>query len=446
MDFSEFLLPDFLKDNIRALGWEKPTPIQYLCIKDALLGKDILGGSPTGSGKSGAFLIPLIARLFDKKSQGIGALILEPTRELALQVEAVLLKLLQGQSLLRAGTIIGGGSREVERDDPSDIICATPGRLGEYLKKGWISTDEVQVYVIDEADRMLDMGFKDEVNSITAALKKRSLTMLFSATLEGRGIRDFAEVSLHNPVEVRLTAGEETAEKMPENLSARAYYAAGEPQKIRILSHLLTTVPERAIVFVKQKEKVGKVESALRRLRFSCATLHGDLSMNERKAAIRNFTEGNKSILIATDVAARGLDLPQVGYVYNYDMPPNAAVYVHRAGRTARAGQKGVVVSLVLGNEMEFLTKLENYTKVPIEKRAIANVCAAFPSSSKEGVSLGKRVSRASTGGHGGFDKKHEDKDKARKIKLRLRDKKNKGKPDFAAKRAKKALRKQNAE
>ena len=440
MLFSEMNLPLFLQENIKKLGWESPTPIQVLVIPKALEGFDILGGAPTGTGKSAAFLLPVIARLALEKKNGVRAVILEPTRELALQVESVCQELLAGFPDLSAGSIVGGGSREVERDNPSSIIAATPGRFIEYLKKEWLDTSGVELYVIDEADRMLDMGFRDDVATITRELENRYQTMLFSATLEGAGIKEFSLEVLNDPIEVRIGAGGEEDEVLPENLQARAYYAAGDPQKIKILHHLLNTVKGKSIVFVKTKERLVRLDVQLRRLGFKCASIQGDLSMNERKAAIRNFNEGGKDILIATDVAARGLDLPDVTHVYNFDIPGNAAIYVHRAGRTARAGARGVVVSLVMANEIDFLEKLERYTGKSIEKRAIRNICAEFPTrQTLASHQSEKKRSRASIGGKGGFDKKQKSEEKKPHRKERLRDKKNKGKPDFAAKRARKA-------
>lgn len=442
MLFSELGLPDFLVENISKLGWKTPTPVQTLVLPKAMEGFDILGGAPTGTGKSAAFLLPIIARLSLEKKSGIRAIILEPTRELAMQVESVCSELIGGFNNLSAGTIIGGGSREVQRENPSSIIAATPGRLIEYIEKGWIDTSSVEMFVIDEADRMLDMGFRDDVAKITRELYNRYQTLLFSATLEGAGIEEFASSVLNDPIEVRLGAGGEEDEVLPEFLQSRAYYAAGDPQKIRILHHLLTTIKGKSIVFVKTKERLQRLDASLRRLGFKCASIQGDLSMSERKAALKNFSAGDKDILIATDVAARGLDLPDVTHVYNFDMPANAAIYVHRAGRTARAGEKGVVTTLVMANEITFLEKIERYTGKDIEKRAIKNVCAEFPTEKTLGHHQSeKKRSRASVGGNGGFDKKKKEEDKKTHKKNRLRDKKNKGKPDFAAKRAKKAAR-----
>jgi ATP-dependent RNA helicase SrmB len=445
MTFEELGLPEFLVEATERLEWSTPTPIQTITIPQALEGKDILGGAPTGTGKSAAFLLPVIARLSLEKKEGVRAIILEPTRELALQVENVASALLENFEDLTAGTIIGGGSREVQKDNPCSIVAATPGRLIEFLEKGWLDTSKVELYVIDEADRMLDMGFRDDVAKITRELYNRRQTLLFSATLEGAGIRDFSESVLNDPFEVRIGAGGEADEKLPELLSSRAYYAAGDPQKLKILHHLLNTVSGKSIVFVKTIERLHRLESSLRRLGFKVASLQGAISMTERKAAMRKFNEGDCQILIATDVASRGLDLPDVTHVYNFDIPGNAAIYVHRAGRTARAGASGVVVTLVTADEISYLDKLVRYTGKEIEKRHIKNLCAEFPvKDPKDHRQSEKKRSRASIGGKGGFDKKKKEEEKKEHKKDRLRDKKNKGKPDFAAKRAKKAARSAN--
>ena len=250
---------------------------------------------------------------------------------------------------------------------------------------------------------------------------------------------------LNDPFEVRIGAGGEADEKLPELLSSRAYYAAGDPQKLKILHHLLNTVSGKSIVFVKTIERLHRLESSLRRLGFKVASLQGAISMTERKAAMRKFNEGDCQILIATDVASRGLDLPDVTHVYNFDIPGNAAIYVHRAGRTARAGASGVVVTLVTADEISYLDKLVRYTGKEIEKRHIKNLCAEFPvKDPKDHRQSEKKRSRASIGGKGGFDKKKKEEEKKEHKKDRLRDKKNKGKPDFAAKRAKKAARSAN--
>ncbi len=440
MQFEEFPLPDFLQDDILYKGWENATPIQQLVIPKALEGADILGGAPTGTGKSAAFLIPIISRLALTHKNGIRALILEPSRELALQVTQEAKDLTEGSDIT-CGSIIGGAGREDQLADPRNITVATPGRMLEYLKKGDLDTDPIEILVIDEADRMLDMGFRDDVAAIVRSCQKRFQTMLFSATLEGAGIREFADTVLNTPFEVRLSGGD-NGEKLPERLQLRAYYAAGDNQKSAILVHLLTTMRGRSIVFVKTRDRIGRVVSALKRNRFACATLEGDMNQSEREAALKRFRDGQCDILVATDVAARGLDLPDVRYVFNYDMAGNAAVFTHRAGRTARANADGTCIMLVTADQLKMLESLERYTGRKVEKRQIRNICAAFPDEeSLKFHQSEKKRKRASSSGNGGFDRRTKDDEKKSHIKKRHRDLKNKGKPDFALKRQKKALR-----
>lgn len=445
--FEEFALPNFLKEAITQQGWDQATPIQSAVIPKALEGADILGGAPTGTGKSAAFLLPIIARLAKQKPAGIKVVILEPTRELAVQVISVAEKLLANQEQLlqdgttelkgkiTCGTLIGGEDRAKQRESLPTIVAATPGRLQEFIKKEWLDVTTVEVLVIDEADRMLDMGFRDEVTAITEALEQRQQTMLFSATLEGYGVRSFAQNVLNEPFEIKIGDGSEE-EKLPELLQSRAYYAANEQQKAKILLHLLNTVKGRTIVFVRTKDNLARLSALLKRQGMSFASLKGECSQLERKAALRRFSDGEVSLMLATDVASRGLDLPDVDYVYNYDLPHRGEIYVHRAGRTARAGAKGVVISFVLAEEFEVLAKLERYTERPIERRSIKGLCAAFES---VGVSKQSEKKRGRASPNGGFDKKQtEDGAKKNRVKIRERVKKNKGKPDFALKRAKK--------
>ena len=440
MLFEDFALPGFLLEAMVDLGWEAPTAIQSLVLPQALQGADILGSAPTGTGKSAAFLLPIIARLAQRPRKGVQCIILEPTRELAEQVKNDALDLLKlQQESLEAGdgelkeaitcsSVVGGADRKEQRESLATIVTATPGRLQEFLQKGWLDPQTVELLVIDEADRMLDLGFRDDIAAITRKLDARYQTMLFSATLEGFGVRDFARNVLNNPVEVRAT-------------SFSAYYAAHDAQKVKILLHLMKTMQGKAIVFVRTKDNLARLCAVLKRQGMSFASLMGDSSQQERKAALRRFSDGSVPLLIATDVAARGLDIDDVAYVYNYDLPSQAEIYVHRAGRTARAGQKGVVISLVKADEIATLERIERYTQRPIERRAIKDVCESFERIGTSSKSEAK-PSRAKVGG--GFAKKgpKNPKDSAKPHKkVRLRDKKNKGKPDFAAKRAKKAAR-----
>ncbi|MCL1602482.1 DEAD/DEAH box helicase [Succinatimonas hippei] len=444
MSFFDLDLPEEIVACALAQGWQQPTAVQTLVIPKALEGHDILGGAPTGTGKSAAFLLPALARLLTlENTLGVKVLVLEPTRELAVQVADVASSLISAipDAPYTSATIIGGAGRDMQREQTGTITVATPGRLLEFLRKDWFDPSTVEILVIDEADRMLDMGFRDDVASIVRELSNRYQTMLFSATLEGFGINDFARQVLNDPIEVRLGAGGENDEKLPEFLSSRAYFANDSEQKFKILKHLLTTVQGRSIIFVKTKSRLADVSGKLRRSGFAFASLQGELSQTERKAALRRFADSSADILIATDVASRGLDLPDVTHVYNYDLPTSAAVYVHRAGRTARAGAKGVVISIVEGADLEKLQAIERYTDRVVERRTIKGICEEFPKDVEFKLSTQKR-GRASIGGKGGFDRKRKDEEEKKpKVKKRWRVTKNIGKPDFAAKRAKKAAR-----
>lgn len=495
MLFEEFTLPGFVLDAVAQLGWEQATSIQQLVLPPALEGRDILGSAPTGTGKSAAFVLPIIARLAQTSRSGVQCVILEPTRELAIQLKEVVQDLLQVQDealasgegeiveKITVGTIIGGEDRAKQRENLPTVVCATPGRLQEFLSKDWLDTHTVEILVIDEADRMLDMGFRDDIAAITRKLKYRFQTMLFSATLEGYGVRDFAKNVLNRPVELRGTSfvpasvfaipsaayvdsandmsaacsaysvidNEESddaesgsldlaqlrLEKLPEQLQGRAYYAANEQQKSKILLHLLNTTIGKVIVFVRTKDNLAKLSSFCKSQGMNFASLKGESSQLERKAALRRFRDGQVRLLLATDVASRGLDIDDVEFVYNYDLPSRGEIYVHRAGRTARAGARGVVISFVQSDELAALERIERYTERPIERRAIKGLCADFAEIGRHKASEKKR-SRAKS--HGGFDRKiARDEERKPRKKVRLRDKKNKGKPDFAAKRAKKA-------
>ena len=435
MGFMQFDLQDGLVEKIKELGWDKPTPIQAIAIPKALDGFDILGCAPTGTGKSAAFLLPIISALYTDTDDRPKALILEPTRELAMQVCAVGSDL--ACDVMQISSVIGGEGRDIQRQKSPKIVVATPGRLSEFIKKQWLDLSEVEYLVIDEADRMLDMGFRDDVLKIVSELVSVRQAMLFSATLEGFGVRDFASEILEDPIEIKIGSGENSDEKLPELLSARAYYAANSTQKVKIIIHLLTTANGRSVVFARTKDRALELFSSLRKNKFKVVLLTGDQSQNERQASLGKFKDGEANILVATDVAARGLDLPEIATVYNFDLPNNAATYVHRAGRTARAGAKGVVVSLVEKVELPLMLKIERYTQKDIERRSIKGLCAAFVES--DTLQSVQKKGRASMGGKGGFEKKKKGEDKKVRIKIRERHKKNKGKPDFALKRARKA-------
>ncbi|MBQ9275777.1 MAG: DEAD/DEAH box helicase [Succinivibrio sp.] len=430
--FTELPLPPEVLNNLSLLDWQEPTPVQRLVIPPALEGYDILGAAPTGTGKSAAFLLPVMARLLDRRprSEGVRALVLEPTRELALQLCKTAQQLGEGTAL-SACALIGGAGREEQRGTLGTIAAATPGRLLEFLHKGYIDPAPIEILIIDEADRMLDLGFREAVAEISRALSSRFQTMLFSATLEGPGIRDFAKAVLNEPFEARL--GVQSGERLPEGLQLRAYCARDDRQKAALLQVLLKTSPGRSLVFVRKRERVKAVERVALSCGLNCATLSGDLEIAERTAALKRFAEDRAQVLVATDVAARGLDISDVSFVYNFDLPRDAAVFVHRCGRTARAGATGVAISLVLKEEQSVLARLERYTGQDIERRSIKGAGEPFDENPPAHSARGKEKNKSKSKSQ---EKKTKSTSDRAHVKVRKRDRLNKGKPDLAAKRA----------
>lgn len=438
MTFEELDLPGPVLEKIGAQGWTGPTPIQQLCIPKILEGRDVLGAAPTGTGKSAAFLLPSLASLLEEPREGISVLVLEPTRELALQVAGIADELCGGLGI-KVSAVVGGTSREERGEGLGQIVIATVGRFGEYAHKGWMDLGGVGLLVIDEADRMLDMGFGEEVRGIAQSLGEHQ-TVLFSATLDGYAVNEFSRQLLRDPVEVRLIPEED---RLPEGLSSRAYYAANEDQKFKILQYLLNTNQEKSIIFVKTKYKVVQLYSRLRAItgeKRDLASLQSGQDQKSRNAALRRFTQSAKGILVATDLAARGLDVADVAMVYNYDLPANGTVYVHRAGRTARAGRTGTVVSLVQRDDLERLERIARFTGAEIKKGALKNISGPFPEGTGAKKS-GPRPDNLVSLGKGGVLKRAGDAARKPHTKKRARDQKNIGKPDFAKKRAKRLAR-----
>lgn len=419
MNFSEFGLDPSLSALLEENGYAKATTIQEMVIPEALLGKDIMAGAETGTGKTLAFAVPCIQHILDfpKRKSDPRVLILTPTRELAAQVGECFMKLAGGLGIKVAYVIGGVGYKEQEQsfEEGVDIIVATPGRLLEYVRNKAFLGRTIEILVIDEADRMLDMGFIDDVGRIAECTDRRDQTMLFSATLEGADVERFAKV-LTDPVRLQAESPRSEKRKIPQY-----YYHADsvEHKNKLLLSILKRDGVNKTIVFVKTREQLAQVCGFLDEQKVKSVHIQGEMEQERRMRAVSVFTKGECPLLIATDVASRGLDVPDVSHVINYDMPRTADVYVHRIGRTARAGKKGIAINLVEAHDFPMLSKVERYTGEKIEKRVV------------EGLEPQHRVPV--------FKKKKKEKDSKKKValpKVRSRDKKNKGKPNFAAKKA----------
>ncbi|MEK3786240.1 MULTISPECIES: DEAD/DEAH box helicase [Paenibacillus] len=372
--FAEFNLEPKVIQAITELGFEEATPIQSKSIPIALSGSDMIGQAQTGTGKTAAFGIPLISKI-SKTDEKIRALIMAPTRELAIQVAEEIEKLSRFKGL-RTLPIYGGQDivrqiRALKRKP--QIIIGTPGRLLDHINRKTIKLDDVNTVVLDEADEMLDMGFMEDIQSILKQVPEDRQTMLFSATMPPN-IQKLAQQFLKNPEHVSV---------IPKQVSAplidQAYIEVPERQKFEALSRLLDMEsPELAIVFGRTKRRVDELAEALQKRGYSADGLHGDLSQNQRDTVMRKFRDGSIDVLVATDVAARGLDVSGVTHVVNFDLPQDPESYVHRIGRTGRAGKEGAAWSFVTPREIDHLHFIERVTRHRIPRKPLPTLAEAI--------------------------------------------------------------------
>ncbi|MCE9677785.1 ATP-dependent RNA helicase SrmB [Shewanella sp. AS1] len=400
MQFDDFHLDETLLDTLKAMGHKTPTTIQQQTIPLGLEQQDLLARAPTGTGKTASFLLPALQHLIDFPRRFSGqarVLILTPTRELASQVHRYACHLATGLDLDIA--IITGGvpyaPQEKALKENIDILVATPGRLMEYLDKDLFDAQAVEIFVIDEADRMLDMGFSSAVQSIAIQAHSRKQNMLFSATLEGGGVSKFAQTLLTNPVTIETKPPRSEKAKIHQWL----HLADNREHKFALLCNILKREEvKRAIVFVKTREVVASLEGQLRQAGIDCAFMRGDMEQKARFQALGRFTKGEVNVLLATDVAARGIDIDDITHVINFDMPRSADTYVHRIGRTGRAGNKGTAISLAEAHDMRIVGKIERYIEQPLKRRIIEELRPkhkeARPPSKKKSKAKDKTVSK----------------------------------------------------
>ena len=363
---SEFAVLGLSPTSLKALsqvGYEKPTPIQQRAIPPALEGKDVIGCAATGTGKTAAFVLPLVERLAGKP--GLTALVLAPTRELALQIAEHAVRFGRAHHL-KVATVIGGVGMQPQVDAlrHSNFVIATPGRLVDHLQQGTAKLDAVQVLVLDEADRMLDMGFKPQLTRILARVPKKRQTLLFSATMAGE-VADFAKTHLHHPVRVDVAPSGTTAAK-----ATQCVFEVSQGDKTSLLLALLARGDESTLVFTRTKRRADKLMKALKREGHDVERIHADRSQAQRKHALDGFKSGQYRVLVATDIAARGIDVADIGHVVNYDLPHVAEDYVHRVGRTARASASGHASAFCAPEEAPLLKEIEKLirAKVPREQ------------------------------------------------------------------------------
>lgn len=370
MLFTDLNIIKPILDALQKEGYEKPTPIQEQSIPSILEHRDVLGTAQTGTGKTAAFAIPILQNLMERKgpkNNHIKALILTPTRELAIQIEESFNS--YGKNLpLKKLVIFGGvkqGSQETALRKGIDILVATPGRLLDFIAQGIISLKNLEIFVLDEADRMLDMGFVHDVKRIIKLLPPKRQTLFFSATMPTE-IQKLADSILNNPIKVSVTPISSTAETIKQ-----AVYFVDKENKLDLLTHILqNTISDSVLVFSRTKHGADKIARKLQSSNISTEAIHGNKSQNARQNALNNFKSGRTRVLVATDIAARGIDIDELKYVVNYELSDVAETYVHRIGRTGRAGAEGSSISFVDGLDLLNLKDTEKLIgmKIPVEK------------------------------------------------------------------------------
>lgn len=368
MQFTEFDFQPALLEGIEASGYETATPVQEKVIPPILDGKDIIASAQTGTGKTAAFLLPVINKLLTSSVDGqVGALVIVPTRELAIQIS----QHLEGLSYftnISSIAIYGGndGQNFVAEKKAlqmgADIVVCTPGRMIAHINMGYVNMKSLQFLILDEADRMLDMGFQDDINRIVQQLPVKRQTLLFSATMPDK-IRQLARRILHSPVEVNIAIS-----KPPEKIVQKAFVVY-EPQKLPLLKKILKETPYRtALVFCSSKISVKQLTRSLNQSGVPVAEMHSDLEQSQREDVMNGFTSGRVPVLIATDILSRGIDVDTIDLVINYDVPHDGEDYVHRIGRTARAEADGIAYTFISDRDQHKFAAIERLLEKEVEK------------------------------------------------------------------------------
>lgn len=371
MRFTEFNFHPNLMEGIEASNYETATPVQEQVIPPIMAGNDVIASAQTGTGKTAAFLLPVMNRLLQNHVDGeVGALIIVPTRELAIQI-AQHMEGLSYFTHLSSIAIYGGNDAQnfvAEKKAlqmGADIIVCTPGRMIAHLNMGYVNLKKLQFLVLDEADRMLDMGFQDDINKILKALPEKRQNLLFSATMPEK-IRQLAKRILHAPVEINIAIS-----KPPEKIIQKAYVVY-EPQKLPLIKKLLKETPyKNALIFCSRKQTVKQLTRELKHGGFTIAEIHSDLEQNERESVLSAFTAGRIPVLVATDILSRGIDIDTIDLVINYDVPGDGEDYVHRIGRTARAEAEGAAFTLIGDREQNKFAEIEKLLGKEVDKAIV---------------------------------------------------------------------------
>ncbi len=376
MSFDTLGLPPALLKAIQSSGYQQPTAVQAQAIPAALQGKDLMVSSSTGSGKTAAFLLPALAKLQQAtrtREKGPRILVLAPTRELALQVAKACAVYGREHKGLKICTVLGGvpyGLQLKQLRGPLDVLIATPGRLIDHLQSGKADLSRVDTLILDEADRMLDMGFIEDIETIAAATPKTRQTMMFSATFEGY-VAKLAANLLNQPLRIDVASHRQPL----TNIEQRLHWADNFRHKNELLDHLLRDADiNQALVFTSTQRDTETIALRLEEQGHAVAVLHGGMPQGKRNRMLRHLREGHVRVLVATDVAARGIDVPAISHVINYGLPMNAEDYVHRIGRTGRAGRSGIAVTLAEARDQGMIRRIEKFTANPIPVQTVVGL------------------------------------------------------------------------
>ena len=400
MTFEETYLNDNILDALYDMHFEEMTPIQEKCIPEILDGHDVLGVAQTGTGKTAAYLLPILSMLDDGgfPEDAINCVVMSPTRELAQQIDQAM----EGFSYYLDGIssiAVYGGNDGTRFDQEmkglrggAPVVIATPGRLLSHLKVGNLDLSRTSFFVLDEADRMLDMGFSEDILAINKLLPSTCQKIMFSATMPEK-IRELAVSLLRNPVEVKIAVSK-PAEKIQQSA-----YVCYDPQKVGIIEHLFKNDDlKRVIIFCGKKDRVKDINRTLRKLNINCAPMHSDLTQAERDEVMYKFKAGHIDVLVATDIVSRGIDIDDIRIVINFDVPRDAEDYVHRIGRTARADRDGRAITFVSDRDVRYFQQIEHFLEKTIEKNPLPEGLGEGPEYKAAAKPSGRRRGRGGKG------------------------------------------------
>lgn len=362
MRFSQYHFVEEIKNNLEYLGFKKPTDIQYKCIPNILKGEDLLAIAQTGTGKTAAFAIPIIhilhSKISTKRDDGIKCVVMVPTRELAIQINEVFTKLSRG-TRVQSFSVFGGveQSNQIARLEKGiDILVTTPGRMFDLVSQGHIRLNRVEILVLDEADHMLDMGFIKDIRDLIRFLPKKRQTLFFSATIDEE-IKDLAYSLVKNPIRIQISP----KDPVSKNVNHSVLFVSMDDKRY-FLERLVKENPEKKIlVFVRTQVRCDRVQKAMERVGVTAISIHGGKEQKDRLHVLNQFRSGKVLMLIATDVSARGIDIPDVDFVVNYDLPEHPETYVHRVGRTGRGMKRGFAYAFCDESEKQMLDAIESY-------------------------------------------------------------------------------------